>query len=243
MNTLNIDKELNDLLANDSNFKNYIEFFIQKNRTKNSEKKNFNIKRGQILYVNFGYNVLSEFRYTHYCIALHASSKKNPKVTVIPLTTKPKNHYIPIGAICSFDKSEDIERDLERKALKNIPILKELSKKYNVDLEVPAIGTWPTVKPNWSNYLAKLMVNIDDPKIKELTIQTFKNLDVFDTYMKTRRLLTVDSFARVEDITTISKARIIKPTNKNHFLYLLKASDSQLDLIDKALISLYTKNK
>ena len=39
----------------------YLDFIPLEN--KNCEIKLPNIKRGQILYVNFGYNVLSEFRY------------------------------------------------------------------------------------------------------------------------------------------------------------------------------------
>lgn len=54
----------------------------------NIEKRIPNIRRGQILYVNFGYNILSEFRYKHYYVAINNSPRKKPKVTVIPITSK-----------------------------------------------------------------------------------------------------------------------------------------------------------
>ncbi len=49
------------------------------------------------------------------------------------------------------------------------------------------------------------------------------------------------SVALVEQITTVSKQRIVTPTKKDKFLSKIKLSDEELDLIDEKIKKLYTK--
>lgn len=52
-------------------------------------KYNITYKRGQIVYVNFGYRIGSELGGCHYAIVLDVkNSKSNSQVTVIPMKSK-----------------------------------------------------------------------------------------------------------------------------------------------------------
>lgn len=218
-------------------------FYIKANTNKNRQHLGYNIKRGQILYVNFGYNILSEFSFPHYCIALHNSSKTNPKVTVLPITSKNKNRisHLPLGILFDIDKRDDIERKKEREALERLNKLQELYKKHKITLPFPAIGTWPTVYPNWKLLLTSYNKKVKDKEIDKLTKETILDLRKFDQFMQTSKFINYkESYAKLDDITTISKARILFPRYKNHFLYHFKTSNDILDNIDNAIVKRLT---
>ena len=119
MSIQNITRKLNFISQNtpekfrklDNWLNTYLDYIPLEN--KDTEKIFPNIKRGQILYVNFGYNVLSEFRYIHYCVALHNSPRLNPKITVVPITSKPHPHQLAINYELA-NNLETIIRDKER---------------------------------------------------------------------------------------------------------------------------------
>lgn len=64
----------------------------------------------------------------------------------------------------------------------------------------------------------------------------------FNRFYKSSPSLQKSSYLRIEDVTTISKARIITPRYTSHPLYQLRLSDSTLDLIDNEIISKFTRN-
>ena len=66
------------------------------------------------------------------------------------------------------------------------------------------------------------------------------DLKVFDKFVNDSPNLLKSSYLRLEDITTISKARIISPKKTSHPLYKLHLSDETLDKLDNEIIRLYT---
>lgn len=56
------------------------------------------------------------------------------------------------------------------------------------------------------------------------------------------KTLKYGSIAVMNQIRTVSKMRIIDPTNKYAILYNLKLSTNNLNLIDKKMIELFTKH-
>ena len=219
----------------------YLDFISLEN--KNCEKKLPNIRRGQILYVNFGYNILSEFRYKHYCVALNNSPKNNPKVTVVPITSKHHPHQLSI----SYELADNLETIIRDKERSNFwkpfrMIYPELQTRGFTAIS-PAIGAYDTILPNCTNFINHAMTYLSDEDIelRNTLNQILISLNKFDAFYKSSPKLLQSSFLKVEDITTISKARIISPQYKSHPLYQLMLSASTLDRLDQEIISRFTK--
>lgn len=84
----------------------------------------------------------------------------------------------------------------------------------------------------------KIDLNDIQQKIEELTKQSNLMINAFNK-LKT---LKYGSIAVMNQIRTVSKMRIIDPTNKYAILYNLKLSTNNLNLIDKKMIELFTKH-
>ncbi len=71
----------------------------------NTEKKKYRIyKRGQLVRVNFGLNFGSELSMIHYAIVLNKTdNKRNATLTVVPLSSKHKPHYLTLKHFISLD--------------------------------------------------------------------------------------------------------------------------------------------
>ena len=81
----------------------------------------------------------------------------------------------------------------------------------------------------------------EDIELRNTLKQILISLKKFDDFYKSSPKLLQASFLKVEDITTISKARIISPKYKSHPLYQLMLSTSTLDRLDQEIISKFTK--
>ena len=84
----------------------------------------------------------------------------------------------------------------------------------------------------------KIDLNDIQQKIEELTKQSNLMIKAFNK-LKT---LKYGSIAVMNQIRTVSKMRIIDPTNKYDILYNLKLSTNNLNSIDKKMIELFTKH-
>lgn len=250
MSIQNITRKLNFISQNtpekfrklDNWLNTYLDYIPLEN--KDTEKIFPNIKRGQILYVNFGYNVLSEFRYIHYCVALHNSPRLNPKITVVPITSKPHPHQLAINYELA-NNLETIIRDKERSKFWRPfrRLYPELQARGFTAIS-PAIGSYDTVFTNCTAFINQTMkyLSEDDIKLKNTLKEILVSLKNFDDFYKSAPKLLQSSYLKVEDITTISKARIIYPKTKTHPLYQLKLSNSTLDCLDQEIISKFTKS-
>lgn len=222
--------------------KYYLDMIIHEES--NIEKRIPNIRRGQILYVDFGYNILSEFRYKHYCVAINNSPRNNPKVTVIPITSKNHPHQLALN----YELAERLEDIIVNRERSNFwkpfrTIYPELEMRGFKAL-APAIGTYDTVYPNCTEFIekAKTYLTQEDIELHNILNQILLSLHEFNRFYKSSPSLQKSSYLRIEDVTTISKARIITPRYTSHPLYQLRLSNSTLDLIDNEIISKFTRN-
>lgn len=200
------------------------------------------VKRGRILLVNFGYGVHSEFRYNHYAVALRSSPRKSGKVTVVPLTSKEHPHLMPIGhelGDCLDTLIFEKERSVFWKPYQTLAA--NVLKETGVSFGFPAIGSCNTVCTNCTSFLNKIKENLaDGSSLHEDVDKMLSDLKVFDKFINDSPNLLKSSYLRLEDITTISKTRIISPKKTSHPLYKLRLSDETLDKLDNEIIRLYT---
>lgn len=67
------------------------------------------------------------------------------------------------------------------------------------------------------------------------------NANKFIVVAKMYQKMGVDSYAMVQNISTISKLRVLKPINKYDLILKIRVSDEIMTILDNKLIELFTK--
>ena len=205
-------------------YANYISF-----ESKFDPTRNISYKRGDIVFVNFGFGVGSEFGGNHYAVVLDKVNHRNSSsVTVIPLSSRKENKEI-------------YERD--------VFLGNELYEKMNLKLQT----TRASLQEQLSNN--ELMLQLIREKIKASTPdeEISKLLDsleekqnelqkaIDDANRIKKELLNFKegSIAKIEQIRTISKIRIYNPRGKRDPLYNIRFSEESMQKINQKLKELY----
>ena len=219
------------LLINDYICKNYkkaailvywLNDYIEYLKTESTFNPNQNItyKRGQIVYVNFGYRIGKEIGGAHYAVVIDVkNAAKNPLVTVAPLKSN-KNKNTPYYNIYTATLKSDLKSNLVEKAESiidtNFLQLLKVAEKLEQASEKEKI---------------KLLTQ-DGARIKRRT--KFAR-DILSYVEKLKDGSIVD----LGQITSISKQRIIHPCKKDDILTDIKLSEEDMSLIDEKIRRLY----
>lgn len=192
-------------------------------------------KRGEVVSVNFGFNVGSEQGGLHYAIVLDNDNKKNSRViTVIPLS--------------SGNEEKTHERDVY---LGNELHDKLMAKyeKFNSKVESELTDAKKMLEIVKRSIRATSTTDFDD-EIQEIFEDLSKRIDLLQQekgtlgmYKREISKLKEGSIALMEQITTISKMRIYKPKNSHDLLYGMKFSDGAMDKINEKIQELYVHKK
>lgn len=160
-------------------------------------------KRGSIVFVNFGVNLGYELSGNHFAIVLDKDDNyKNGVVSVLPLSSKQKKHYVSLGPA----------------------ILNTASQKI--------INSFDELKLKIDN-----CADDEDAETKKALLNDLKLIgDVLNRYQN----LNKETYAMVENITTISKFRIKKPINKFDPIGKIRVSDMTLNIMDLFIILNYS---
>lgn len=223
-----------------------------KNYIKNEDKFDCcclpNYKRGDVVNINFGFNLGSEQGGLHYGIVMADSGKRNPVLTVVPLrSSKPENfehtHHTEVNLGNElFDKLTVKSKTLDASIDREIATLK---KKLEEDGEVMV---------KISQILDTGESSEETTKVSQLIEQIQRSSDMMtskiemlhaqsEVISKTSQKLTTmkhGSIAMLSQIRCISKMRVMDPTNEYDTLYKIKLSAEKLNIIDKKLVFLYT---
>ena len=198
--------------------------------------------RGNVLRVNFGFNVGKELGGLHLAVVLDNDNKRNADViTVIPLSST--------DGRAVHERSVDLGTELYEK-------INQLQKKQLAAAQEELDKL--TEMQNFVNTTIKLINspevnNIDDLELKkkpenavqykENISQTFTKLQNELFYLKRNELeiekMKLGSMAIVNQITTISKQRIYIPKKSTDFLYGISLSESAMNKINDKVKSLY----
>lgn len=187
-------------------------------------------RRGDIIQVNFGFNIGSEQGGLHYAVVMDNDNKKNsPVVTVIPLSSGTEKDvyardlflgnelYEKVKA--KYDKLDTkIKQDLDfRKQM--LKVVKQLQEKSDDTLDESALS----LIENYKIHTEKLEAESHRLKVYKKEVEKLKR----------------GSIALMEQITTISKMRIYRPKNSDDLLYKVKYSSSTMDKINNRLVELF----
>ncbi len=191
-------------------------------------------KRGEVISVNFGFNVGSEHGGRHYAIVLDNDNKQSSRViTVIPLssgtleTTNERDVFLGNELYDKLKKKYDkllLETDKEYR--ETMQMLSFLKKTFSIQNDHISINDPDELE----HLIAKLEKRVEAINIRKKEL---------DSYNQEISKLKTGSRAMMEQVTTISKMRIYKPKSSHDLLYGIKFSDGAMDKINDKLKELY----
>lgn len=189
--------------------------------TKTKKPKFHRFKRGQIVIVNFAKGIGYEMEGKHFAIVLSKNdSPSNGVVSVVPLTSKEKPYYVNLGkhifnkAVLSLLKTNSIIESEIKIAEKSCKDLREASS-----------------EEEQQKYFDKALA---ETKAIEKRVNDFTELvDIYVTKNK-------NTYAAINNITTISKFRIDKPLNSIDPLKNMYLDDELLTILDLEIVKRFT---
>jgi hypothetical protein len=220
--------------------------------------RNIAYKRGNIIKVEFGFNIGSEYGGLHYAIVLDKQSAHNsPVVTVIPLTSIKEDKEIHSNNInlgneiyrslkVKFEslekKTTEEEKDMSD-SIKQCEVvvtsMSELLKEYTVKIQNHEILNDEAKKKldEWTSIIKK-MQRENEARVKKLhAIQ--EEEQYLQKIHKEMLGMKEGSIALVSQITTISKIRISDPRNTRDVLSGISISKEGMDKINNKIKDLY----
>lgn len=214
-------------------------------------KKNIRYTRGDIVKVNFGFRVGSEFGGLHYAVIFDKHNERNsPVVTVIPLTSNNEDGSKPKGA--NVDIGDELYQKLK---LKRNTLVKNIN--YEISSAERNLSTFLKLKEIVSGTSSgtitieastPLNVDVEDMKSKLDDVITSNRSKIDEMRKKNGFLekigrevskMKTGSVALSNQITTISKIRIQDPKTSAGVLAGIRLSEESMELINERIKDFY----
>lgn len=204
--------------TNFERFKNWMHTYIsyKANESKFSSTYLPKYEQGQILFLDFGCGIGSEFSYPHYAVVINSDDmKKNPIITVMPLTSKKAKHNVLMP--WEHELTRPVPSLLAEKAFNNFDLDSEDYKTLRLDV----IELMNHKKDYTDDQFKEKYTSLVNKGV-ELIVSTNQDIMTFRDKMKE------GSIVETNHIRTIDKARIKFPDKRTHPLYGIRISDSDL---------------
>ena len=246
-------KKINNLLEmyiNNPNEKflkkaNLLSYWLENFSDYIKEETNFNpqelisYNRGDVIKLNFGFNVGSEHGGLHYAIVLDNNNlHSSPVVTVIPLSSGTEDSTYKRDVFLGQElynklnaKNTSFFNNEAQRLNENKEKLDALKKQLQ---EVQKIGT-----DNDTIISIRNMISFLKEQIQEINT----DIEILKKYSKEISHMKQGSIAMMEQITTVSKMRLYVPKKSTDILYGISFSPETMEKINTQLIKLYLKSK
>ena len=209
--------------------------------TQNTSKSYNVLKRGSLIFVDFGINIGSELSNRHWAVVLNKNdSPKSRNLTVLPISSKEKKFSVMIDEV--------IQQKSKRFLL---PILDKIGFDYFSIIHYALTEITPFDLGSAEEIYQEFLIQYGDAYNSESAKEIYDNGAGMEKVEKTNRKLkdlvnhyqrfNKISYAKCDQIKTISKDRIIY-INELDPCGKIKVSDETLDRIDEKLKELYLKN-
>lgn len=209
--------------------------------TQNTSKSYNVLKRGSLIFVDFGINIGSELSNRHWAIVLNKNdSPKSRNLTVLPISSKEKKFSVMIDEV--------IQQKSKRFLL---PILDKIGFDYFSIIHYALTEITPFDLGSAEEIYQEFLIQYGDAYNSESAKEIYDNGAGMEKVENTNRKLkdlvnhyqrfNKISYAKCDQIKTISKDRIIY-INELDPCGKIKVSDETLDRIDEKLKELYLKN-
>lgn len=196
--------------------------FEQENNNRTQQYHKY--KRGSIVMVNFGTNIDCELSGFHFAIVLNKDDNfANGVLTVIPLTSKKKTHYLELQ-----DSIPDLILRAQKEYIDTLKKDEDSLRGYLNQLSDENSSIQEAIK--------KLNPSFKEKENSEIK----KNMEKVCKVLKRYKEKDKTSYAMVRNVTTISKLKILKPINKFDPIGKIYISNKSLDKIDEKIKELFT---
>lgn len=211
-----------------SQYSNYIYFEEHFN-----PKQNISYSRGDIIFVNFGFNVGAELGGEHYAVVLDKESNhKSSTLTVVPLTShKPDKNVHPNDLFLGNELYEKLKLKLKTR----LQPLNEQNKQCKLMLGIirEKMRELGDLAENDIELLTMVsQLEEDSARLEEEIANIMKIKDEILS-------LKLGSVAKIKQITTISKIRIYNPKKSTDPLYGIHYTEETMDKINNKIKELY----
>lgn len=206
--------------------------------------KNIAYKRGDIVKVNFGFKIGAEYGGLHYGVILDKHNPHNsPVATVIPLTSIKNGKSIHNNNVCL---GNELFEKLNNKLNKIIPEIeheqiKIASKSKKLESELLSLRGIlhrdPSKASEYSNKIDDLEQMFET--IKQQALFIAPRMDEAQKLSKELSKMKQGSVAIINQITTISKIRIIDPKNNLGVLHGISLSAENMNRINDKVKELF----
>lgn len=229
----------------------WIETYSQyiENEKEYDPKRQISYSRGDIIKVNFGFNIGAEYGGLHYAIVIdNKNDHSSPVVTVLPLTSGSEEETYKTDIYLGnelhskiYDKWLKLDTEVNNNLSETTSM--KLSLQNAVDNMVLIVNHYKD--PKYKEYdPAKIQSDLDDMQ-KQINIiatreqQYKRDLRKLNTLKKELDKMKSGSIVLLKQITTVSKQRIYSPRNSSDALYNISLSPVQMDKINQSLKELY----
>lgn len=202
--------------------------------------------RGNVIRLNFGFNIGKEFGGLHYAVVIDNDNKRNADVlTVVPLSSSDGKEVhersVDLGTEL-FEKINAVQGNLLYSARQELDTLKRTQDAFNTTLEI-----LKNLEPPADGQAADIVKKLADAiryqaEMSEKKTQIEKSIANIERNNKEIAKLKVGSMAVTNQITTVSKQRIYTPKRSEDFLYGISLSTPAMEKINTKLKELYFFN-
>lgn len=216
-------------------------------------KRNISYKRGNIVKVNFGFNIGSEYGGLHYAVVLdNKNAHSSPVVTVVPLTSIKDDRAIHANSVNLGNElyhSIKLKHDTILKTIKNEQSDHENLKSAINSVILAAKEALDDARHE-SDFTSKISkinrveefcdaADIIELSIKEKESRIALETDYLRKIAEEISRMKQGSVALVNQITTISKMRIYDPRNAKGVLNGISLSEDNMERINNKIKELY----
>ncbi|MEG0093189.1 MAG: type II toxin-antitoxin system PemK/MazF family toxin [Erysipelotrichaceae bacterium] len=207
-------------------------FYTENNQQEKIKYKKY--ARGTVVFVNFGTSIGTELSGNHFAIVL--SKDDNPfsgKVTVLPLTSKEKKYNIPIEQDLIINIFTSLIMEVGRIVTLMDCIQEDIKGNKRITyMEKDMVDYIQSYICKSLNSSGGIDINMDE--LQHIMANHLESItNVINYYLRYNK----NSYAMIDNITTISKHRINKPINRFDPISNIKISDGVLDNINKEIIN------
>lgn len=204
--------------------------------------KLINYSRGNVLQVNFGFNVGKELGGLHYAIVLDNDSKRSSDViTVVPLSSTDGRQVHERSVNLGTELYEKVT-SVQNKLLNDTKTQIDETKKFQAALQSSITLLKHSLQETCLSDEHKKKydeVTLLKEEVDSRLIELSKRMSIIVRNQDEIDKMKSGSMAVTNQITTISKQRIYKPKRSTDFLYGISLSSSAMDKINEKLKELY----
>lgn len=208
---------------------NLISYWLESYSTYLEWEENFDpkriiaYKRGDVIKVDFGFNIGSEHGGLHYAVVLDKYNKHNsPVVTVVPLSSGTKDSV--------YERDVFLGNELYKKMTYKNKVLMAAARE-KLDNCFKLIEALTSGDPDENADLIRTIQNQQ--------AEVSADIELLEKYKKEIDRMKQGSVAMIEQITTVSKIRIHVPRESTDILYGISFSAQEMELINQKISDLF----